>query len=58
MKAMDQDNTGKPLMLLSWLSAYISLGTAQELVSLCSGIVAIGSGISAIRYYYIKSKLK
>lgn len=55
---MDQDNTGKPLMLLSWLSAYISLGTAQELVSLCSGIVAIGSGISAIRYYYIKSKLK
>lgn len=58
MKIMDQDNTGKPLMLLSWLSAYISLGTAQELVSLCSGLVAIGSGISAIRYYYIKSKLK
>lgn len=55
---MEDQIDGKPLMLLSWLSAYISLGTAQEIVSLCSGIVAIGSGISAIRYYYIKSKLK
>jgi len=53
---MEQDNNGKPLMLLSWLSAYISLGTAQELVSLCSGIVAIGSGLMAIRYYFLKSK--
>ena len=53
-----EENNGKPLMLLSWLSAYISLGTAQQLVSLGSGLVAILSGISAIRYYYIKSKTK
>lgn len=55
---MEDQIDGKPLMLLSWLSAYISLGTAHEIISLCSGIVAIGSGISAIRYYYIKSKNK
>lgn len=59
MELLNNDENGaKPLVILSWLSAYISLGTAQQIVSLLSGIVAIVSGISAIRYYYIKSKTK
>ncbi len=53
---MDQDKNGQPLLLVSWLSAYISIGAVQEIVSLLSGIVAIGSGVMAIRYYFIKSK--
>lgn len=53
---MDQDKNGQPLLLVSWLSAYISIGSVQEIVSLLSGIVAIGSGVMAIRYYYLKSK--
>jgi hypothetical protein len=59
MEFLNNDENGaKPLVILSWLSAYISLGTAQQFVSLLSGIVAIVSGLSAIRYYYIKSKTK
>jgi hypothetical protein len=53
---MDSDKNGQPLLLISWLSAYISIGSIQQIVSLGSGLVAIGSGIMAIRYYYIKSK--
>jgi hypothetical protein len=55
---MEQDNNGNVFLVLSWLSAYISLGTVQEIVSICSGLVAIGSGGFAIRYYFIKSKTK
>ena len=53
---MEQDNNGNPLMLLSCLTAYISIGTAQQYISLGAGIVAILSGICAIRYYIIKAK--
>jgi len=59
MQLLNNDENGaKPLVVLSGLSAYISIGTAQQFVSLLSGIVAIVSGLSAIRYYYIKSKNK
>jgi hypothetical protein len=41
---------------ISILSAVITVSTIQPLVSLCAGVVAIISGIFAIRYYYWKTK--
>jgi hypothetical protein len=41
---------------ISILSAVVTVSTIQPLVSLCAGIVAIISGIFAIRYYYWKTK--
>jgi hypothetical protein len=41
---------------ISILSALVTVSTIQPLVSLCAGIVAIISGIFAIRYYYWKTK--
>ena len=41
---------------ISILSALVTVSTIQPLVSLCAGIVAIISGLFAIRYYYWKTK--
>jgi hypothetical protein len=41
---------------ISILSAVITISTIQPFVSLCAGLVAIVSGIFAIRYYYWKTK--
>ena len=41
---------------ISLLSAVVTISTVQPIVSLCAGLVAIVSGIFAIRYYYWKTK--
>lgn len=41
---------------ISLLSAVITISTIQPIVSLLAGLVAIISGIFAIRYYYFKTK--
>jgi len=41
---------------ISVLSAVITISSVQPIVSLCAGLVAIISGIFAIRYYYWKTK--
>jgi hypothetical protein len=53
---MQDQNNGNPLTIVSILSAYISIGTVQQYTSVIAGIVAIVSGIMAIRYYYYKTK--
>jgi hypothetical protein len=41
---------------ISILGAVITVSNIQPFVSLCAGLVAIVSGIFAIRYYYWKTK--
>jgi hypothetical protein len=41
---------------VSVLSAVVTISSVQPIVSLCAGLVAIISGIFAIRYYYWKTK--
>lgn len=41
---------------VSILSAVVTVSSIQPFVSLCAGLVAIVSGIFAIRYYYWKTK--
>lgn len=41
---------------ISILSAVVTVSSIQPFVSLCAGLVAIISGIFAIRYYYWKTK--
>jgi hypothetical protein len=41
---------------ISMISAVVTISSIQPLVSLCAGLVAIVSGIFAIRYYYWKTK--
>jgi hypothetical protein len=41
---------------ISMISAVVTISAIQPLVSLCAGLVAIISGIFAIRYYYWKTK--
>lgn len=41
---------------ISFLSAIITISSIQPFVSLCAGLVAIISGVFAIRYYYWKTK--
>lgn len=41
---------------VSILSAVVTMSSIQPFVSLCAGLVAIVSGIFAIRYYYWKTK--
>lgn len=41
---------------LSVLSAIVSIATIQPIVTLLAGLVAIVSGIMAIRYYYNATK--
>jgi hypothetical protein len=51
-----QNKTADSFLLLSGTFAYLSLNVVQQYVSIVAAIVAIISGLSAIRYYYIKSK--
>jgi hypothetical protein len=41
---------------ISVLSAIISISTIQPVVTLIAGLIAIVSGIMAIRYYYNATK--
>jgi len=41
---------------VSILGAVVTVSSIQPVVSLCAGLVAIVSGIFAIRYYYWKTK--
>ena len=41
---------------ISVLSAIISISTIQPIVTLVAGLIAIVSGIMAIRYYYNATK--
>jgi len=41
---------------ISVIGAVVTVSSLQPLVSLCAGLVAIVSGIFAIRYYYWKTK--
>jgi hypothetical protein len=53
---MTNHNLADASASVSILSAVITLSTIQPLVSLGAGLVAIVSGIFAIRYYYWKTK--
>jgi hypothetical protein len=50
------DTTAKVLTATSAGGWIVSLSTYQPLVSFIGGIIAIISGLLAIRYYYIKTK--
>ena len=41
---------------ISVLSAIVSISTIQPIVTLVAGLIAIVSGIMAIRYYYNATK--
>ena len=41
---------------ISLLSAIISISTVQPIITLIAGLIAIISGIMAIRYYYNATK--
>lgn len=41
---------------ISVLSAIVSISTIQPIVTLIAGLIAIVSGIMAIRYYYNATK--
>ena len=41
---------------ISVVGAVVTISSIQPFVSLCAGLVAIISGIFAIRYYYWKTK--
>jgi hypothetical protein len=41
---------------ISVLSAIVSISTLQPIVTLIAGLIAIVSGIMAIRYYYNATK--
>jgi len=51
-----ENKTADSFLLLSGTTAFISLNIVQQYVSITAAIVAIISGVFAIRYYYIKSK--
>ena len=51
-----QNKTGDTLLLISGSTAYISLNIIQQYVSITAALVAILSGVFAIRYYIIRSK--
>lgn len=56
---MNTDNNepmGKVLAILSICFAWISNESAQEIISIMSGFVAITSGSCATVYYIIKTK--
>jgi uncharacterized membrane-anchored protein len=46
------------LSLLSGLLSWITIQNAQYLLSFVASIIAIGSGIMALRYYYYAGNLK
>jgi len=51
-----KNKTGDTLLLISGSTAYISLNMVQQYVSITAALVAILSGVFAIRYYIIRSK--
>ena len=55
-KNFDMSNQADISATVSVLSAVVTISSVQPIVSLCAGLVAIISGIFAIRYYYWKTK--
>ena len=53
---MTQHNLADASASVSILSAVVTISSIQPFVSLTAGLVAIVSGIFAIRYYYWKTK--
>ena len=53
---MTQHNLADASASVSILSAVVTISSIQPFVSLTAGLVAIVSGIFAIRYYYWKIK--
>lgn len=51
-----EENTGINLTGLSGAFAFISIASVQPYLSAFASIVAICSGLCAIRYYIIKTK--
>lgn len=49
-------NLADNLFLGSALGAIITLSNINQIVSILAGLAASGSGLMAIRYYYLKSK--
>jgi len=57
MKANLTDSTADTMLTTSVVSTIAHFSTQlQPIVSLLAGLIAIASGLFAIRYYYIKSK--
>jgi hypothetical protein len=57
MRANLSDTTADAMLTTSVVSTIAHFSTQlQPIVSLLAGLIAIASGIFAIRYYYIKSK--
>ena len=52
---MTDHSQGAVSASISILSAVVTISSIQPFVSLCAGLVAIVSGIFAIRYYYWKT---
>jgi hypothetical protein len=53
---MTQHNLADASASVSILSAVVTISSIQPCVSLTAGLVAIVSGLFAIRYYYWKTK--
>jgi hypothetical protein len=53
---MTQHNLADASASISILSAVVTISSIQPFVSLTAGLVAIVSGLFAIRYYYWKTK--
>lgn len=53
---MTQHTHGDISATISVIGAVVTISGIQPFVSLCAGLVAIVSGIFAIRYYYWKTK--
>jgi membrane associated rhomboid family serine protease len=62
VKAMEQYSFGGfggfLISFLSAILAWISIKDAQVIVAFCASVVAIISGVMAIRYYYFATKEK
>jgi hypothetical protein len=57
MKHNLNDTTAETIMTTTMISAFTHYATLlQPLVSFTAGLIAIVSGLFAIRYYYLKSK--
>lgn len=53
---MAHNNTADISTSISLLSAVVTISSIQPFVSLMAGVVAIVSGVFAIRYYYYKTE--
>jgi hypothetical protein len=53
---MTQHNLADASASISILSAVVTISSIQPFVSLTAGLVAIASGLFAMRYYYWKTK--